>query len=199
VVYFPDKTGRQELSDFLAYDSDMRDGVYVATGNVKGYAYTDIVTGQGEGQSSTPLVKVFTNSAAMHSTSLFMTMIDSFLAGDASFHGGARVTSLHDSTGLPGYGSNRDDIVVASATGDGTAGTIFARDLLPGSRSAPCNDPHCCTCCVNGACGDHAHDHAIDLTAQPQPKDVVAAAAPMKSAFSSMKLERIATSVVLEL
>src|SRR5205814_586016 len=35
------------LADFLAYDPPFRGGVYVGTGNIKGFAFTDVITGPG--------------------------------------------------------------------------------------------------------------------------------------------------------
>src|SRR5262249_62376863 len=51
------------LADFLAYDPPFRGGVYVGTGNIKGFAFSDVITGPGAG--ATPLVKVFSKPVTM--------------------------------------------------------------------------------------------------------------------------------------
>ena len=116
--------GQVEAASFLAYESTFTGGVYVGTGNLKGFAFDDIVTGKGAG--SVPLVKVFTNQSSMDMGGLNLTQLDSFFAYDPSFQGGVRVTSLHDLIPLPNYGGNRDDVVTTQNTGTGTQPSIFS-------------------------------------------------------------------------
>lgn len=190
-----DGQSRNVIADFLAYDSNMLDGVYVAAGNVKGWSYTDIVTGPGAGPTSTPLVKVFSSDAGMHSTGPIEIMeMDSFLAYKGSFRGGVRVAAAFDNTTLEGYGSSRDDIIVAPAVGDGTAGTIFARNIeVPDPALRASSD--CCTCCTDGTCEGHtlAMSHASESDAQP----VAPAGAARQSAalFGSSADDRILSTL----
>jgi suppressor of ftsI len=114
---------------FRPFGPDFGGGVFVGTGNVKGFAFDDILIGQGPG--SRPRVKVFSNqtSVMMHSEQLKLAQVDSFLAYRQAFDGGVQVTSLHDSTPLPVFGGNRDDVVTAHATGAASAVRIFPRTI----------------------------------------------------------------------
>jgi hypothetical protein len=105
-------------------------GVFVGTGNVKGFAFGDVIVGQGPG--SRPRVKVFSNQTPimMHSEQLNLAQVDTFLAYRKAFSGGVQVTSLHDKTPLPPFGGNRDDVVTTHA-GGASAVRIFPRTILP--------------------------------------------------------------------
>jgi hypothetical protein len=119
------------LADFLPYDQPYRGGVYVGTGNIKGYAFTDVITGPGAG--ATPLVKVFgkpvTTSHQEGGAAVGLQLIDSFFAYPEPYSGGVRVGSLHEATSLPPFGSNRDAVVTTRATGDGTTPDVFSRAI----------------------------------------------------------------------
>jgi hypothetical protein len=114
---------------FRPFGPDFGGGVFVGTGNVKGFAFDDVIVGQGPG--SRPRVKVFSNqtSVMMHSEQLKLAQVDSFLAYRKAFDGGVQVTSLHDSTPLPVFGGNRDDVVTGHATGGASAVRIFPRTI----------------------------------------------------------------------
>ena len=118
-------------TDFLAYDQPFRGGVYVGTGNIKGSAFTDVITGPGAGAK--PLVKVFgnrmTTSHQDGGAALDLPLIDSFFAYPEPYSGGVRVDSLHEATSLPPFGSNRDAVVTTRATGDGTTPAVFSRAI----------------------------------------------------------------------
>jgi fibronectin-binding autotransporter adhesin len=119
------------LADFLAYDQPFRGGVYVGTGNIKGFAFTDVLTGPGAG--APPLVKVFSKAATMGhqegGAAVDLQLIDSFFAYPEPYRGGVRVSSLHEATSLPPFGSNRDAVVTTRATGDGTTPEVFSRAI----------------------------------------------------------------------
>jgi len=119
------------IGSFLAYEPSFQGGVYVATGNAKGFAFDDIITGKGAG--GRPLVKVFTNQHSMIAPhdELDLMQVDAFLAYEQSFLGGVRVSSLHDSLAIAPSGGNRDDIVTTRAVGDGTNASTFARTIPP--------------------------------------------------------------------
>lgn len=129
------------IGSFLAYDAAFRGGVNVATGNIKGFAFDDIITGKGIG--GMPLVKVFSNnccgssSAATGHTShgdhaeLEMSRVDAFLAYDRSYRGGVRVTSLHDTSTITPYGGSRDSIVTTHDIGASMDVSTFSRTIEP--------------------------------------------------------------------
>jgi hypothetical protein len=68
------------ITNFFAYNKDLRGGVNVAIGDVNGDGQLEIVTGPGPGDISR--VKIFSLSGALKT---------SFLAYDSKFHGGVNV------------------------------------------------------------------------------------------------------------
>jgi FtsP/CotA-like multicopper oxidase with cupredoxin domain len=140
----------EEIASFLAYGENFRGGVYVATGNTKGFAFDDIITGKGEGGDS--LVRIFSNDhemdhmdahdaanhrchdciSAQHDESLDLVLIDEFFAYEASYRGGVRVTSLNDNHTMMSDIDGTiydlfvscDSVVTTKATGDGTVPKI---------------------------------------------------------------------------
>src|SRR5262249_12389237 len=106
-------------------------GVFVGTGNVKGFAFDDLIVGQGPGNQ--PRVKVYSDQMSMmhHGATLNLGQIDSFLAYNRAFKGGVQVASFHDSTPLPVFGGNRDDVVTTHATGKDSAVRVFPRTITP--------------------------------------------------------------------
>jgi hypothetical protein len=89
------------IGDFFAYPSTFSGGVYVASADVNGDGFADIITGPGPG--GPPLVNVFSgfNSA----------LIGSFYAYPPSFLGGVRVAAAD--YGLVGF----SDIITAPGPG----------------------------------------------------------------------------------
>src|SRR5262249_2656879 len=86
------------IGDFRAFNKSFDGGVFVGTGNIKGFAFDDIIIGQGPGGRSQ--VKVFSNRMAMmmpHAKDLNLSLVASFRAYRPRYQGGVRVTSLHDS------------------------------------------------------------------------------------------------------
>src|SRR5262249_35009212 len=120
------------IGDFRAFNKSFGGGVFVGTGNIKGFAFDDIIIGQGPGGRSQ--VKVFSNRMAMmmpHAKDLNLSLVASFRAYRPRYQGGVRVTSLHDSTPLPIYGGNRDDVVTTHATGEASAVRIIPQTIPP--------------------------------------------------------------------
>lgn len=82
VKVFDGATGG-ELRSFFAYDSLFSGGVFVASGDLDGDSYADIITGAGAGGA--PHVKVFDGRTGSE--------VSSFNAYDALFSGGVHVAS----------------------------------------------------------------------------------------------------------
>lgn len=95
-----------ELYSFFAYDVNFRGGVSVASGDVDGDGYADIVTGAGAGGS--PHVRVFSGKTGGE--------ILSFFAFDVAFSGGVNVAvgELQERTAP---GREHADILVGSGAG----------------------------------------------------------------------------------
>jgi hypothetical protein len=81
-----------KIQEFMAYDPRFMGGVYVATGDVNGDGYSDIITGAGFGGG--PEVKVFSGKDN--------SILQDFMAYKASvFSGGVRVGAFDTAPGVP--------------------------------------------------------------------------------------------------
>ena len=80
-----DSISGQELFGFMAYELSFTGGVYVATGDVDGDGFDEIITGTGQGGG--PFVKVF------KWTGTGVQLIKSFFAFDPQFRGGVTVAT----------------------------------------------------------------------------------------------------------
>lgn len=136
------------LGSFLAYSSPFRGGVNVATGDVNGDGYADIITGAGPGGA--PLVKAFSGFDG--------SLLASFLAFSPIFHGGVRVSA----------GDFRHqlavDIVVAAGPGGSPRIKIFAGDTQQLLANYLAFSP-LFTGGVFIGTGDINHDSTIDVIA----------------------------------
>ena len=109
VKVFDGLTGA-EIRSFFAYDPTFRGGVLVASGDVDGDGFDDIITGAMS--SAAPHVKVFSGRTGQE--------IQSFFAFDQSITTGVRVASADIN------GDGRADIV--ASTGEGTPARVRAFD-----------------------------------------------------------------------
>lgn len=104
VRVFSGTTDLHLIAHFLAYDASFQGGVYVGAGRVKGFAYTDIVTGPGAGGE--PRVKVFREDPAAvndghHGAMGFeVTEQNSFLAFDPLMANGVQIATVYDAAGV---------------------------------------------------------------------------------------------------
>jgi hypothetical protein len=105
-----DGAGGGELSSFFAYSTTFSGGVHVASGDVNGDGFADIVTGAGAGATGGH-VKVFNGSTGAE--------LRSFLAYPASFAGGVRVASGDVN------GDGIADIVTGAGPGGGPHIKVF--------------------------------------------------------------------------
>lgn len=108
VVIFEGRTGAQ-LASFFAYESSFRGGVQVATGDVNGDGFDDIITGTGV--TGGPRIQVFSGKD--------LTQLANFFAYDPSFRGGVNVSSGDvDGDGI-------DDIIASPVQGGGPHVAVF--------------------------------------------------------------------------
>jgi hypothetical protein len=117
------------LTTLLPYGADFRGGIFVATGDVNGDGFADIITGPSSGAG--PHVKVFSG----HDNQL----LSSFFAYGAGFTGGVRVAAGDVN------GDGFDDIITGAGAGgnghvkvfDGMSNTLLASFLaFPGFSGA---------------------------------------------------------------
>lgn len=124
---------QEVLANFLAFEQGFTGGVFVGTGNIKGYAFNDIIVGKGAG--STPLVSVFSCMCMTgmdpdtHEGRIDLEQTDAFFAYARNYTGGVQVSSLHDIAVLGTYGGSRDDVVTTLAHGNGLNPKVFARTI----------------------------------------------------------------------
>jgi hypothetical protein len=98
------------IRQFMAYDSTLRGGVFVAAADLNADARADIVTGVGPG--TTPQVKIFNGVTG--------SQLTSFFAYDVAFTGGVRVAAYSiDTTGQPA-------VITAPGTGGGQSVRVFS-------------------------------------------------------------------------
>jgi hypothetical protein len=114
------------IADFFAMDLNLRNGVFVSTGDMNNDGRADVVVGAGEGGA--PRVRVFTTVA---STPVIptnqQTVLYDFYAGNPESRSGIRVTTKRVNT------DKFTDIV----TGEGTGREARVRTVSGGILSAP--------------------------------------------------------------
>jgi sugar lactone lactonase YvrE len=125
-------TPQRLIPDFFAFDTSLRNGVYVAAGDVTGDGFADLAVGAGPGGG--PRVKVFDGAsltAQIDTPTAPARLVADFFSGDTSKRGGVRVTVKNLGAGA----------AAQLLTGDGTdAGKrvrLYLGEFLTGS-----NPPH---------------------------------------------------------
>lgn len=93
-----------QVHNFLAYAPDFNLGIFVAGGDINNDGVADIIVGPGEGNGSTPNVRVFSGTDGS-------TLLANFFAFSPSFNGGVRVASGDVN------GDGRADIITGAGPG----------------------------------------------------------------------------------
>ncbi len=108
-------TPRHLVADFFAFESTLRNGVYVAAGDVDGDGRTDLILGAGPGGAP----RVLAVSGASLIAGAGLVPVANFFAGDPAARGGVSLTAL-DITG-----DGRVEVVTGSAAPDVPVVRVF--------------------------------------------------------------------------
>ncbi|OWK39106.1 beta strand repeat-containing protein [Fimbriiglobus ruber] len=115
------------VADFFAFESTLRNGAYVASGDVNGDGTDDLILGAGPGGAPRVLILDGTTLASQGPTAALADPIANFFAGDPDNRGGVRVVAknLDDD----GYA----DVVTGNGAGAGSQVTEYlGKDLSAG-------------------------------------------------------------------
>ena len=112
------------FGDFFVFEQTLRNGVYVAAGDLDGDGYAEVVAGGGPGGG--PRVFALSGRDLTQSRGGTQTVVANFFAGDATSRGGVRLAAKD----LDGDG--RADLVAGSAAAAGRV-TAFAGKSLAGT------------------------------------------------------------------
>jgi hypothetical protein len=117
------------FNDFFAFEPTLRNGAFIALGDLNGDGKADIVAGGGP--SGGPRVQVFDGDLLVDSGGATITPIANFFSGDPSTRGGIRVAVKNLD------GDNKADIVVGSGAGVGTRVTAYAGATIASAGTPP--------------------------------------------------------------
>jgi hypothetical protein len=102
------------FGDFFAFEQTLRNGVFLAVGDIDGDGFADIIAGGGPGGG--PRITVFSGQALLTNV---QQPIANFFGGDPDNRGGIRIAvkDLDD--------DNKADLIVGSGTGAGARVTAY--------------------------------------------------------------------------
>jgi len=135
--------GPKLFDDFFAFEQALRNGIFVAAGDVNGDGFADIVAGGGPGGG--PRVYVLNGKSLVQNGTTVLDPIANFFAGDVTNRGGIRVAVKHldgDATAdiLTGSGTGAGSRVTAylgknTSLAAGTPPTVLDFDAFAGSKA----------------------------------------------------------------
>ncbi len=117
------------FNDFFAFEQTLRNGTYIAMGDLDGDGLAELFMGGGPGGG--PRVTVFSAANLVSSGGATQTPLANFFAGDPNTRGGIRLAVKNlDGDGIA-------DLVVGSGAGSGSAVTGYLGVLIAANAAAP--------------------------------------------------------------
>ena len=114
------------FADFFAFEQGLRNGIFVAAGDIDGDGKAELIAGGGPGGG--PRVTVFSGNALLVNVEI---PVGDFFAGDPNSRGGVRVAVKNLD------GDNRADIITGSGTGAGSKVTSYFGKNINGIGQIP--------------------------------------------------------------
>lgn len=112
------------FNDFFAFEQGLRNGVYVASGDVDGDGFSDIVIGGGPGGGPRVLA-ISGRTLIINGATAQQQLIANFFAGDPNGRGGVPVAVANLDN------DNRFDIVTGSGPGSRQVNSYLGKTLIP--------------------------------------------------------------------
>jgi hypothetical protein len=116
------------FADFFVFEQTLRNGVFVAGGDVNGDGFADVIAGGGPGGG--PRVFAVSGKDALNNTQV---QVANFFAGNTDNRGGIRVTAKDLD------GDNKADIVTGAGAGGGSQVTSYLGKDIPVDGTPPTN------------------------------------------------------------
>ena len=117
------------FSDFFAFEQQLRNGAYVAVGDLNGDGMADVITGGGPGGG--PRVLVFDGRDLLTPVGGTQTPIANFFAGNSDNRSGIRL-AVKDLDG-----DTKADLVVGAGTGAGNHVTAYLGKTIMATTNTP--------------------------------------------------------------
>ncbi|OWK36653.1 Flagellar hook-length control protein FliK [Fimbriiglobus ruber] len=129
------------MPDFFAFESSLRNGVYVTAGDLTGKGYADLIFGAGPGGA--PRVRAVDPAVLLSAAGNFQSLDDpavsgaglaDFFSGDPTTRGGARVAVANLD------GDAKADVIVGSGTGTASTVTAYTGAAIAANPTDPAAD-----------------------------------------------------------